>query len=275
MDSTLQARLKCPRPFKAAGGKTWLVQSRISAVWKNTNNEHRRLFDPFVGGGALPFLVQPSNCLVADANPYLIHAYRWLQSGANRQIPYSHEESDYYDFRHTFNAKRDSADHAWLGEAFFLLNRSCHRGLWRVNSSGEFNVPWGHYKSFPTINLNHYSEMVKGWQILSSGYIETINDHLQDDDFLFLDPPYDETFDHYITTRFCWEDHRTLAAIAGQHPGPAIICNSPTKRVIELYERAGLTVEIIDKGGQCMQAGKPGAKKKVSEIFAYNRNVQP
>ena len=67
MDSILQARLQRPRPFKAAGGKTWLVQSRISDVWKNTTNEHRRLFDPFVGGGALPLLVQPSNCLVADA----------------------------------------------------------------------------------------------------------------------------------------------------------------------------------------------------------------
>lgn len=268
----MTATLARTLPFKAAGGKAWLVRDRLSFVWKNNTNGTRRLFDPFVGGGAFPLLLQPERCFLSDANPYLINAYLWLQAGAPRQIDYIHSEAFYYQLRDRFNELRGGGDVMWLGEAFFLLNRSCHKGLWRVNKCrGDFNVPWGDYKRLAEIDLAFYASLLKQWQISHSGYISAINEHLQDDDFLFLDPPYDATFNSYTQFPFEWEDQKLVAAIASQHPGPVIVCNSASNRIIDLYHSAGLTVEII-AGGQAIQNGKKAIAPKPKEVFAY-RNL--
>ena len=127
-------------PFKAVGGKTWLVQARLRDIW--ANHTHRRFFDPFVGGGAAPLLLQPERAFLSDSNPYLIAGYHWIAKGAKFQIPYEHTEECYYRLRDEFNRrrKRYNASQVWLGEAFFRLNRAGYRGLWRVNRKGKMNV---------------------------------------------------------------------------------------------------------------------------------------
>lgn len=255
-----------PLPFKSMGGKAWLVRSRLLDVW-TTRHRHRRLFDPFVGGGAFPFLLQPQKAFLSDYNRYLMYAYVWLRNGAKRTIQYEFNPESYYDLRTRFNERRDQKFPLYLGECYYLLHRSCHRGRWRVNQKGAMNTGWGHYKTFPTIDLEPYSRMLQNWDIYHLDYLSACAEHLHPDDFLVLDPPYQGTEDGYTDRRFDWDDQLALGAIAKHHPGPVVVCNAPDERLQEIYREAGLTVELVE-GGQAIGNGKPGTRKRM-EILAY------
>jgi DNA adenine methylase len=250
-------------PFKAVGGKSWLLP-KIKPIWDK--HENRRWFDPFVGGGGLPLSLRPKKAYLSDANMNLMFAYMWVREFEDFKIPYSHNPDFYYGLRKEFNNlnKDPQATVGTLGEMFFRLNRSCYRGLWRVNKKGDFNSPWGHYKKFSEIDLYHWKEIFSNpeWVFRLGNGIESTLLWVEKDDFIFLDPPYLGTFDGYTKEGFGWDDHVKLVDLVSDHKGPIVICNSVDPRLVNLYEREGFNVEIIP----AKQKLKPECQK--FEIFA-------
>lgn len=220
----------------------------------------RRWADPFCGSGALPFILEPERCLLSDGNCYLIASYFWLAAGAKRRIFYEMEEDDFYNLRKSFNKNRGTADRLWLGEAFWLLNRSSHSGLWRVNQAGEMNAPWGYYKSLPQkLDMKLYASLLQqpGWEIRHLNFSESLG-LVKPDDFLFLDPPYHNTFDDYVSGGFDWKQQLSLAHQAADHPGPVILCNSCSWPIARLYESHGFSVFYLPSNQHFRQGKRDG-----------------
>lgn len=168
---------KKAKPFlKWAGGKTQLLEQIEGFLpYDLHNQEIRKYIEPFIGGGAVFFYLAQKfshieNYIIADANHELILLYRVIQREVNELI---HEleiisntylpldeikrKDYYYEIRSAFNQKLHETDftqfqHSWVQRAaqIIFLNRTCFNGLFRVNSKGGFNVPFGKYAN-PTI----------------------------------------------------------------------------------------------------------------------------
>jgi hypothetical protein len=132
-------------PFlRWAGGKRQLIPELMRSLPSDIAG--RRYIEPFLGAGSLYFSVAPKRALVADANPFLIGAYKALRDYPDvvlknlRNHIALHSESYYYQIRAEYNQLRHSAEQA---ARFIYLNRSCFNGIFRVNAKNEFNVPKG------------------------------------------------------------------------------------------------------------------------------------
>ncbi len=223
-------------PLKWAGGKRWLVP-HIMPYWKN--HAHRRYIEPFCGGLAVSLGFQPKHAILNDMNRHVINFYEWVQRGLTLELDARNDADLYYQHRDRFNQMiRAGHDHERkAAELFYYLNRTGYNGLCRFNRKGEFNVPFGKYK---TINYVHdftpYQAAMKTWNF-RAGDFQTMQ--LNDDDFVYADPPYDVQFVNYSQHGFSWHDQVRLAEWLAAHQGPVIISNQATERIMELYEQLG------------------------------------
>lgn len=244
--------LSAPRPvLKWAGGKTQLLaelRSRFPARFT-------RYVEPFFGGGALFFDVRPDQALIADSNPELVNLYRCIQT--NHQAITEHLarfENTEACFYHVRAERFADLAPAYAAARTIYLNRTCYNGLYRVNRRGEFNVPFGRYKS-PTFNqpdtLRAAAQALANADIVCGDYKDVLRLHARRGDLVFLDPPYlpvslHADFKRYTKEQFYEEDHRELADEVkrlqrlGCH---VILTNSNHPLVHELYE--GLAVEVV------------------------------
>lgn len=229
-------------PLKWAGGKRWLVP-HLRRLW--SAHAHRRLVEPFCGGLAVALGLRPADALLNDINPHAVNFYRWLAKGLRVPFPQHNDQRTYYDYRDRFNAlttagKSDSAEAAAL---FYYLNRTGYNGLCRFNNSGLFNVPFGQYKSINYISdFFDYKRVFAGWGLKSGDFSSLA---LCPDDFIYADPPYDVDFTHYSKEDFTWADQVRLAEWLALHPGPVVLSNQATDRVIELYESFGFVLTYL------------------------------
>src|SRR5438132_13070742 len=132
-------------PFlKWVGGKTSLLPELL----KHIPARLRRYHEPFVGGGALFFAVRPRRAFLSDSNVELVHCYRQVRDDVYSVLDalarHVYERAHFEAVRpleplHLMSAEREAR--------FIHLNKTCFNGLWRVNRSGRFNVPFGRYKN--------------------------------------------------------------------------------------------------------------------------------
>lgn len=130
--------------LKWAGGKTQMLGELLPKV----PSSYGRYIEPFFGGGALFFALQPENAVIADSNPELINMYRQVADHVDNVISYLEK---YQNTSEMFYSVR-SLDWETLPKAeaaarTIYLNRTCYNGLYRVNKKGQFNVPYGKYKN--------------------------------------------------------------------------------------------------------------------------------
>ena len=198
------------KPFlKWAGGKTQLIESIRNALPDNFADINNVTYiEPFVGGGAILFWILQqypniTNAIINDINPDLTTAYKIikerpfelvkkLQIIQNEYLPLNEEKrKEYYLIkRERFNTKSlDSVENTAL---FIFLNRTCFNGLYRVNSKGLFNVPFGRYVN-PTIcdeqTIFADSELLQRVEILTGDFEDTLK-YATDNSFFYFDPPY-------------------------------------------------------------------------------------
>lgn len=133
------------RPLlKWAGGKTQLLGEILPKIPK----KYGRFIEPFFGGGAVFFAVRPENGIIADSNPELVNLYRSVATDVNGVIDqlrsYENTEEVFYSVRSLDRAKLSNIEAA---ARTIFLNRTCFNGLYRVNKSAQFNVPFGRYKN--------------------------------------------------------------------------------------------------------------------------------
>jgi DNA adenine methylase len=238
----LKDGVKLRPPLKWAGGKRWLLP-HLAPLWEPYRQ--RRLVEPFCGGLAVTLGLQPANALLNDINPHLISFYRWLRRGFQIQAAMENEADLYYAQRTRFNRLVTSGqgDSREAAEIFYYLNRTGYNGLCRFNSKGEFNVPFGRYKTINYLrDFTPYRAVLARWQF-TTGSFDSLT--LRPDDFVYADPPYDVDFTSYAREGFSWADQARLAEWLLQHPGPVVLSNQATPRIMKLYEDLGFALRVL------------------------------
>ena len=223
-------------PLKWAGGKRWQVP-HVLPYWRAADT--RRLVEPFAGGLSIALSLMPKRALLNDVNPNLINFYRHLKAGLVVDEKFENKERAYYRNRARFNGllkagKGDTPEAAWL---FYYLNRTGYNGLCRFNGSGEFNVPFGRYATIGyKYDFTEYEAVFANWNFTNLGFCDV---ELEPDDFVYADPPYDVEFTAYSKGGFDWDDQEATARWLARHPGPVILSNQATGRIMSLYRGLG------------------------------------
>jgi DNA adenine methylase len=228
-----------PPPLKWAGGKRWLLP-HLEPLW--LENSHRRLVEPFCGGLAITLGLRPKRALLNDANPHLINFYEQVRAGLKLTIQARNDEAAYYAHRERFNEliRKGRARTKEAARLFYYLNRTGFNGLCRFNGGGAFNVPFGqHTKINYTRDFTPYKKTFSSWDF-QAGDFERLK--LDPDDFIYADPPYDVEFTTYSAGGFSWHDQQRAAEWLASHPGPVVLSNQATPRIIKLYRRLGFTL---------------------------------
>jgi DNA adenine methylase len=234
------ARLK--PPLKWAGGKRWLVP-RLLPLWQR--HAHRRLVEPLCGGLAVSLGLLPERALLNDINPHPVNFYRWLCQGLQIEIEMHNDAGLYYDHRARFNRliREGQAESNEAAALFYYLNRTGYNGLCRFNRKGEFNVPFGKYKRIHyATDFAAYQDVLRRWEFTSVPF-EALP--LEPDDLIYADPPYDVEFTKYTQEDFKWDDQVRLAEWLARHPGPVILSNQATERIMRLYMEVGFELHTL------------------------------
>lgn len=263
-----------PRPFlKWAGGKTQLLlelRKRIPASW---NPERDWYFEPFVGAGALFWDLQPKHAVLNDLNGELMNVWRVLQLSIEtciselKSVAAAYRvdaEKIYYYWRNV--RIWGSSSSVQLAARTIFLNKTCFNGLYRVNSEGNFNVPWGRSLKRTICDEENLHACAK---FLSENEIQTYNEdfnvHFQDASakygdnglrgaLIYFDPPYIPTsktsnFTSYTAGGFSYANQLRLVALAsdlrdlGAH---VMLSQAADEPLIDQYRRVGFTCDLIE-----------------------------
>lgn len=246
--------------LKYRGGKSREIPRFLQYIPDDFN----RYIEPFLGGGAVYFHLEPDNAILNDINDRLITFYQQLRNNypqmrqqldelqrqyeANQlaykqlkaqnpdeRVPNANEDL-YYRIRELFNRPDDT----YLdGVLYFFINKTAYSGMIRYNSSGEYNVPFGRYPNLNTrLVTSQHSKLLQGAELYSLDYRQ-IFDMAEEDDFMFLDPPYDCVFNDYgnidMMNGFDETEHRRLAADFRNLPCRALMIIGKTPLTEELY----------------------------------------
>lgn len=254
-------------PLKWAGGKRWLLP-HLRPLW--APHAERRLVEPFCGGLAVALGLAPARALLNDINPHLIAFYTWMQRGPLPAIEMENDRTLYYRHRARFNelilaGGRETGEAAAL---FYYLNRTGYNGLCRFNrGQGTFNVPFGRYTSIRYArDFTAYQPLFGSWQF-TAGPFERVP--LAPADFVFADPPYDVPFRQYAREGFSWADQERLAGWLAAHPGPVVLSNQATPRIVDLYRAAGFSVQVLQAP---RMISRTGDRTPAAEVLA-TRNL--
>jgi len=234
------------KPFlKWAGGKSQLLPSLADLLPADlTRGNINKYIEPFLGGGAMFFYIAQkfdiNEIYLSDINKELINAYRTIQKEPLNLIDKLKQMNNTYQsafperrkyyflkIRSMFNKLKNSSDYANNSRynvertaQLIFLNKTCYNGLFRVNSKGEFNVPFGNYKN-PKIldeeNILNISKLLKNVILLNNSY-EKCEEVVSDKSFVYFDPPYrpiskTSAFTSYSKNDFTENDHEELAQL--------------------------------------------------------------
>jgi len=247
--------------IKYRGGKSKEIPHFIEYVPNFTG----RYIEPFFGGGAVYFHLEPNNAIINDINTRLMDFYMAVQQNypmlrdellgieelytANRlafeELKKQHptervedaNEELYYNLRDMFNGIVETEySQAAL---YYFINKTAYSGMIRFNAKGEYNVPYGRYKNFNTrIITEQHSILLQRAQIHNDDY-QAIFNLTQNNDFVFLDPPYDCIFSDYGNDEykdgFNEDNHRQLAQDFNNLGCPTMMVIGSTPLTRELY----------------------------------------
>ena len=250
-------------PLKWAGGKRWLVP-QLMPLW--LPHRQKMLVEPFCGGLAVALGLRPERALLNDRNPHLVHFYLHLKTGLRIDLPMENQEKLFYCHRTRFNqllreGKMDTSEAAAL---FYYLNRTAFNGLCRFNRKGEFNVPFGRYTTINyTRDFGAYRDYFQGWEFVSTDF-ERLN--IGPKDFIYADPPYDVEFTQYSKEAFGWDEQVRTAQWLSRHPGPVVLSNQATDRILALYQSCGFELRLLDAPRRISCTGDRTPAKEVLAV---------
>ncbi len=247
-------------PLKWAGGKRWLLP-HVEPIWRQ--HEHRRYVEPFCGGLAMALGLKPKRALLNDVNPHLVNFYRQVQRGLVLTVDARYEEKLFYAHRARFNelVNHGGVKSSEAAQLFYYLNRSCYNGLCRFNQSGEFNVPFGKYKMVNYAqSFLGYRSLFRHWKFTNED-LERLDVHR--DDFIYADPPYDVEFTTYSAGGFSWDDQVRTAQWLAKHPGPVLLSNQATPRIVRLYRQLGFRLKFFAAPRRISSSGDRAPAREV------------
>lgn len=247
--------------IKYRGGKS----REIPNIEKYIPQFEGRYIEPFFGGGAMYFYLEPKKAIINDINSKLMDFYNGVKNdyphlrtelteiekiyeenrlhfdSLKKIHPTEHVEDKnealYYSIRDMYNGLKEKTYSDAL--IYFFINKTAYSGMIRYNSKGEFNVPFGRYHHLNTTMVSQkHSALLSNSQIYNKDY-KDIFDMTSTDDFMFLDPPYDCVFSDYGNKEykdgFNDDSHRKLASDFKNLGCKTLMVIGKTKLTEELY----------------------------------------
>lgn len=228
---------------KWSGGKKDELKSIIPHIPAN----YSTYLEPFIGGGAVFFQLNPEKAVINDVHKELVDLYQSIKNGHTNDIyefmkQHPNDEETYYKVRAYDNT--DVLDNA---KRFYYLRKTCFRGMLRYNKQGKFNIPYGRYKNynFEGIKNEGYEDLLKRTEIFNESFEYIFDNYDHADNFMFLDPPYDSEFTDYGYCSFGKDEQRALAACFKKTKIKCLMIIGKTPFIQELYK--GYIVDEYDK----------------------------
>ena len=270
-----------PHPFlKWAGGKRQLLSQIDLYIPKSFN----KYIEPFVGGGALFFYLLPKNAILNDINQDLINAYRVIKEKVSELITslkkHKNEEEYFYKIRSVDRNLDEFKTWSDVEKAsrIIYLNRCCYNGLYRVNSKGYFNAPFGKYKN-PKIcneeNLKLVHKVLKDVKLMNTSFELCLN-YAKKDDFIYFDPPYvpiseSANFTSYTKSSFKKEDQIKLFNVfkeLDQKGCKLLLSNSYNEFILKLYKNYQINIVYAKRAIN----SNPDKRGEIKELLIINNN---
>lgn len=275
------------KPFvKWAGGKRQLMPEIIKYTPKN----YKKFIEPFVGGGSVFMELQNSKTIINDFNYELINTYITIRDDLEELIIEleKHEKNNckeyFYELREwDRNGILEMKTNVERASRFIYLNKTCFNGLFRVNSHGQFNVPYGNYKK---PNIVNKEVLLADSKFFNKPNIKILNEDFEASvksarrgDFIYFDPPYaplndSKNFVGYTLNGFGYKEQERLRDlfVALDKKGCYImLSNSSSEAIHELYSDYKDTTQIIGVNRNINSKGD--GRGKVDEVLIMNYQV--
>ncbi len=247
-----EIELKLTPFLKWAGGKRWLVSNYREVFPQSYNN----YIEPFLGGGAVFFNLNPKKGILSDKNIWLIDTYNAIKMDAEKVYSILRKHHKNHSKEYYYKIRSSKTKNIYTSAAKLIyLNRTCWNGLFRVNLKGEFNVPIGTKNNviMENDNFSLISERLSNISIVNSDF-EKIIDMSEENDLIFVDPPYTVKHDNngfikYNEVLFQWEDQIRLrdALVRAQNRGSKIILtNAHHSSISDLYSKE-FKLEVVNR----------------------------
>lgn len=268
------------KPFiKWCGGKSRLI-ARIASKMPS---HIRTYYEPFLGGGAVFFELAAQkrfdSAVLGDKCHELMNVFNVVRNEVEKLIEvlqqptvYKYEKDTFLNMRAMDPNKMDPVSRA---ARTIYLNRTCYNGLYRVNTEGKFNTPFGSYKN-PLIcdakNLRMCSKMMESTELVE-GDFEDICTDAGPGDAIYFDPPYmpiskTSKFTQYTPGGFSYNDHVRLSNLFKELDGRGVIqvmSNSSNPNVLEMFNNFKIDTTIGPRS-----VGRPDKRESVPEVLIYN-----
>lgn len=266
-----------PRPFlRWAGSKRAHLHEFLDILPETIGH----FYEPFLGAGSLFFLLSPKRAVLSDTCAELIATFRAVRDNVSAVLRYLRplrpRKAQYYRVRSTRSSGRFKR-----AAEFVYMNKVCWNGLYRVNSNGEFNVPYGRPKSdviIDSANLRACSGALRrrGVSLVTCDFEEATTDALPGD-LVYFDPPYvtrhnNNGFVDYNETLFSWNDQVRLARHAralAQRNVKVVVTNANHREIVELYD--GFLMKVFRRSSTL--AGNSAFRGTVSEIILHTNCI--
>ena len=276
------------KPFvKWAGGKRQLLPQ----INENTPKNFKKYYEPFVGGGAVFLDKQLKKVVINDFNSELTNAYQVVKDSSEELLKLleTHSENNSSDYYYEIRAwDRDGTletkSEVERAARFIYLNKTGFNGLFRVNSHGQVNVPYGKYKNPAIVNEAVIRAVSKYLQksditILNGDYGDALKD-VKKNDFVYLDPPYADvtndkkSFVGYTLNGFGDAEQERLRDVFKELDAKGayvMMSNSSTPYIHELYKEYSETTKIV-KAKRAINS-KASGRGAVDEVLIMNYKI--
>ncbi len=280
-----------PQPFlRWAGGKRKLVETLVKSFPISFVKSTENFYEPFVGGGALmlhlgdissKYYIPGNRLFINDSNPDLITAYQVIQDIPEKLIRALNKISQNKTKNEFLRIRAEKPKNEIMRAARFIyLNKTCFNGLWRVNSMGQFNVPWGKLKDpriFSEENIMAVSRRLKNATITCYPY-QTALEKSSKGDLVYLDPPYiplsySANFSKYAKEDFGILDQYALSGVIDGLTSKGvrvILSNSDTSLTRKIF---GNSLSLHQISVARTISANASSRKPVNEIIGVNFSI--
>lgn len=230
--------------IKWSGGKS----DELDMILPHIPKEYGTYVEPFTGGGAVYFALEPEKAVLNDIHPELITFYQQIADGNGTLLydmmkNHKNDEETYYNVRDHMQIETD-LDKAFQ---FYYLRKTCYRGMLRYNKNKKFNIPWGRYKTvnFEEVKQDQYHNLLKKATLMNGDFQKVFDLHDDPNNFCFIDQPYDSKFTDYGYCQFGKRDQERLAHAFKSAQMKCLMVVGETDFIKELYD--GYIVQTYPK----------------------------